>query len=163
MLIIRVVKGNERCASKQVKLFFFTLSVVLLVHFISFPFGGFETAAPCKGNMSKMGQRPSTHTGAYRLNVLGAISVERIGRNTPIYIVSPTHTNPQFTPVVSRGVAPISTYCPYRAPRLQNLRGALSLVRPALPWAEIPLPLQGATVSKPSRSVVIGSACFALG
>ena len=50
MLIIRVVKGNERCASKQVKLLFFTLSVVLLVHFISFPFGGFETAAPCKGN-----------------------------------------------------------------------------------------------------------------
>ena len=76
--------------------------------------------APCRGNMSKMGQRPSTHTGAYRLNVLGAISVERIGRNTPIYIVSPTHTNPRFTPVVSRGVAPISTYCPYRARYLLN-------------------------------------------
>ena len=139
--------------------------------------------APCRGNMSKMGQRPSTHTGAYRLNVLGAISVERIGRNTPIYIVSPTHTNPRFTPVCVEGRCPyfdilplqgaipfkpctwgnpgcrslrslypgLRYHCPYRAPRFQNLRGALSLVRPALPWAEIPLPLQGAAASKPPK------------
>ena len=109
--------------------------------------------APCRGNMSKMGQRPSTHTGAYRLNVLGAISVERIGRNTPIYIVSPTHTNPRFTPVVSRGVAPISTYCPYRARYLLNpVHGGkprVSFTAFTIPWAEIPLPLQGATASKP--------------
>ena len=115
--------------------------------------------APCRGNMSKMGQRPSTHTGAYRLNALGA---------THLYILFhqriPTL---DLRPCVSRGVAPISTYCPYRARYLLNpVHGGkprVSFTAFTIPWAEIPLPLQGATVSKPPRSVVIGSACFALG
>ena len=63
---------------------------------------------------------------------------------------------PHLRPCVSRGVAPISTYCPYRARYLLNpvigeTQGVAAL-RSALPWAEIPLPLQGAAVSKPPNN-----------
>ena len=109
--------------------------------------------APCRGNMSKMGQRPSTHTGAYRLNVLGAISVERIGRNTPIYIVSPTHINPRFTPVCVEGrcpyfdILPLQGAIPFKPCTWGEPR--VSFTAFTIPWAEIPLPLQGVAASKP--------------
>ena len=82
--------------------------------------------APCRGNMSKMGQRPSTHTGAYRLNALVALVAYRLNALVAyrlnalgayrlnalgathyyICIVSPTHTNPRFTPVCVEGRCP---------------------------------------------------------
>ena len=56
-------------------------------------------------------------------------------------------------PCVSGGVAPIPTFCPYRARYLLNpVHGGtqgVAVLRPALPWADIPLPLQGAADSKP--------------
>ena len=65
---------------------------------------------------------------------------------------------PDLRLCVSRGVAPISTYCHYRARYLLNpvhggTQGVADL-RPALPWAEIPLPLQGAASSKPSKHCI---------
>ena len=48
----------------------------------------------------------------------------------------------------------LTTYCPYRARYFLNPghwggTQGVAVLRPALPWAEIPLPLQGATGSKP--------------
>ena len=61
--------------------------------------------------------------------------------------------SPDLRPCVSGGVAPIPTFCPYRARYLLNpVHGGtqgVAVLRPALPWAEIPLPLQGAAGSKP--------------
>ena len=66
--------------------------------------------------------------------------------------------SPDLRPCVSGGVAPIPTFCPYRARYLLNpVHGGtqgVAVLRPALPWAEIPLPLQGATSSKPSKHCI---------
>ena len=90
--------------------------------------------------MSKMGQRPSTHTGVNRAqhigyNTSGATSgtthrtqhrTQYIGvtsgtthRSQHTYINTYCFTNAYQSPIyvrlLSRGVAPISTFCPYRA------------------------------------------------
>ena len=53
----------------------------------------------------------------------------------------------------------LTTYCPYRARYFLNPghwggTQGVAVLRPALPWAEIPLPLQGATSPKPSKHCI---------
>ena len=86
---------------------------------------GFITFAPCRGNMSKMGQRPSTHTGELSGESHGGI-IGRITRFYPyiIYIVFKTHANPRFTSVGCRGGR-----CPYSD--VLPLQGAI----PFKPWS----------------------------
>ena len=88
------------------------------------------------------------HWAQYRLNALGA---------THLYILFHQRISTlDLRPCVSRGVAPISTYCPYRARYLLNpVHGGkprVSFTAFTIPWAEIPLPLQGAAVSKPPNN-----------
>ena len=74
------------------------------------------------------------------------------------YCFTNAYQSPIYARVLSRGVAPISTFCPYRARYFLNpVHGGtqgVAVLRPALPWAEIPLPLQGATSSKPSKHCI---------
>ena len=133
--------------------------------------------------MSKMGQRPSTHTGVNRAQHIGyntsgatsgttrrtqhrtqyiGVTSGAIHRSQHTYINTYCFTNayqpPIYVRLLSRGVAPTSTFCPYRARYFLNpvhggTQGVADL-RPALPWAEIPLPLQGAASSKPSKHCI---------
>ena len=63
------------------------------------------------------------------------------------------------SPVCVEGALPLSsTFCPYRARYLLNpIHGGprVSFTPFTLPWAEIPLPLQGAAASKPLKYNVV--------
>ncbi len=123
---------------------------------------GFITFAPCRGNMSKMGQRPSTHTGAYRLNASGAYRLNALGAYganalgaywanasgaTHLYIYVLFHQRiptPDLRPCVVEGRCPIFDILPLQGaipfkPCTWGTQGG-AVLRPALPWAEIPLP-----------------------
>ncbi len=118
--------------------------------------------APCRGNMSKMGQRPSTHTGAYRLNASGAYRLNALGAYganalgaywanasgaTHLYIYVLFHQRiptPDLRPCVVEGRCPIFDILPLQGaipfkPCTWGTQGG-AVLRPALPWAEIPLP-----------------------
>ena len=118
--------------------------------------------APCRGNMSKMGQRPSTHTGAYRLNASGAYRLNALGAYganalgaywanasgaTHLYIYVLFHQRiptPDLRPCVVEGRCPIFDILPLQGaipfkPCTWGTQG-VAVLRPALPWAEIPLP-----------------------
>ena len=122
---------------------------------------GRNTSDTTSGTTHRM-QHRAQHIG-YNIgyNTSGATS-DATHRAQYTYIYTYCFTNayqpPIYARVLSRGVAPISTFCPYRARYFLNpvhggTQGVADL-RPALPWAEIPLPLQGAASSKPSKHCI---------
>ena len=105
--------------------------------------------APCKGRTSRIGATPPRHkrAGCRKMACIGGtMSTWELCTHVmrPIYARFVEGRCPYFD------ILPLQGAIPFKPESWGETQGAAAL-RSALPWAEIPLPLQGAAVSKPLK------------
>ena len=103
--------------------------------------------APCKGRTSRIGATPPRHKRANCRKMAcngGTMGTWKLCTHVirPIYARFVEGRCPYFD------ILPLQGAIPFKPESWWETQGVAAL-RSALPWAEIPLPLQGAAISKP--------------